>query len=213
MTGALAWRTTRAMQALTLYLCRHGDTAWSPERRLAGRTDIPLVEQGEQNARQLGGRLGGVHFDRVLVSPLVRARRTAELAGFGAVAVVDERLCEMNFGLYEGRTVKEIRLERPGWNYLREGCPEGEGPEDLRVRVDSLIDEQASTGGRVLIFAHSVILRVLAARFLGLPPGGARQLMMSPGALSVLGYDEVDDARAIASWNDRHHLSGQAGFV
>ncbi|HEU4535848.1 MAG TPA: histidine phosphatase family protein [Polyangiaceae bacterium] len=201
------------MPDLTLYLCRHGDTAWSAERRLAGRTDIPLVEHGEQNARQLGQRLAGLSFDRVLVSPLGRARHTAELAGFGARAEVDERLLEMAFGVYEGRTVQEIRRERPGWTYLREGCPEGEGPAEIGQRADALLDELTPAGGRVVLFGHSIILRVMTARFLGLPPGGGRMLMMSPGAVSVLGYDPVDDSRAIAAWNDRHHLSGQVGFA
>lgn len=201
------------MPDLTIYLCRHGDTAWSAERRLAGRSDIPLVEHGERNAEQLGKRLEGIPFDRVLVSPLGRARRTAELAGFGPAAGVDARLLEMDFGRYEGLTVAEIRRDHPGWTYLRDGCPSGEGPDDLGRRADALLDELSLAGGRVLLFGHSVILRVLAARFLGLPPGSGRQLMMSPGALSVLGYDKVDDSRAIASWNDRQHLSGQVGFV
>jgi broad specificity phosphatase PhoE len=200
------------MPALSLYLCRHGDTAWSAERRLAGRTDIPLVELGERNARQLGTRIGGVPFDRVLTSPLGRARRTSELAGFGAKAQVDERLLEMNFGRYEGLTVDEIRRETPGWTYLRDGCPGGEGPDDLGRRADALLAELAA-GGTALLFGHSVILRVIAARFLGMPPGAGRHLMLSPGSLSVLGYDAVDDAPAIAAWNDRQHLSGQAGFA
>lgn len=201
------------MPELTLYLCRHGDTAWSAERRLAGRTDLPLVEHGEQNARQLGERLNALAFDRVLVSPLSRARRTAELAGFGPRAEIDERLLEMNFGSYDGRTVAEIRREHPGWTYLRDGCPGGEGPAELGARIDAFLAALPPAGGNVLIFAHSVILRVLAARFLGLPPGAGRLFMMSPGALSVLGYDPVDDSRAIVSWNDRRHLSGQAGLV
>jgi broad specificity phosphatase PhoE len=200
------------MREPTLYLCRHGDTEWSAQRRLAGRTDIPLVEHGEQNARQLGKRLHGVSFDRVLTSPLVRARRTAALADFGA-AEGDERLLEMDFGRYDGRTVEEIRRERPGWTYLREGCPGGEGPDDIGHRADALLAELEQTGGVVALFAHSVILRVIAARFLGLPPGSGRMFMLSPGALSILGYDDVDDARAIAAWNERQHLAGQTGFA
>jgi broad specificity phosphatase PhoE len=200
------------MTGPTLYLCRHGDTAWSGERRLAGRTDLPLVQIGEQNARQLGQRLSSASFARVLVSPLERARRTAELAGFGAVAQIDERLLEMDFGRYDGRTIAEIRQERPGWTYLRDGCPGGEDAADLGRRCDALLAELAATTGNVALFAHSVILRVLAARFLGLPPEAGRKLMLSPGALGVLGYDEVDDSRAIATWNDRHHLVGQRAF-
>ncbi len=200
------------MRELILYLCRHGDTAWSAERRLAGRTDIPLIERGEQNARQLGQRLSSVSFDRVLVSPLVRARRTAELAGFSAAAEVDIRLLELDFGRYEGLTVDEIRREQPGWTYLREGCPGGEGPK-ISGAGPTRCSKISFQRGRVVLFAHSVILRVLAARYLGLPPESGRMFMLSPGALSILGYDHVDDARAVASWNDRQHLSGQSGFA
>lgn len=194
------------MAALTLYLCRHGDTAWSSERRLAGRTDLPLIEVGERNARQLGERLRDTSFERVLASPLVRARRTAELAGFGSLAELDERLLEMDFGRYDGRTVEEIRREHPGWTYLRDGCPGGEGPLELGARADALLAELSVLAGNVVLFAHSVILRVLAARFLGLPPEAGRSLMLSPGALCIIGYDAVDDSRAIAAWNDRAHL-------
>lgn len=197
----------------TLYLCRHGDTAWSPSRRLAGRTDIPLTEHGEANARQLGRRLSQVHFDRILVSPLLRARRTAELAGFAQVAVVDDRLAEMNFGDYEGLTLQEIHRQRPGWTYLRDGCPGGEVADDVCRRADALLSDLVPRGGTCLLFGHSVALRVLAARFMGWPAAYGRHLMLSPGSISVLGYDLVDDAPAIASWNDRHHLDGQAAFA
>jgi probable phosphoglycerate mutase len=197
----------------TIFLCRHGDTAWSPVRRLAGRTDIPLSEQGEANARQLGRRLAEVRFDRVIVSPLVRARRTAELAGFAPMAVVDNRLLEMNFGEYDGLTLEEIHRRRPGWTYLQDGCPGGEMPDDLARRADLLLSDLAAAGGTILLFGHSVILRVLTARYMGWPAGFGRHLMMSPGSLSVLGYDTVDLAPAIASWNDRHHLIGQARFA
>jgi broad specificity phosphatase PhoE len=192
-----------------IYLCRHGDTAWSAERRLAGRTDLPLIDQGEENARQLGQRLSSIRFDRVLVSPLVRARRTAELAGLGANAAVDERLLEMDFGRYEGLTVDEIRRDHPGWTYLRDGCPGGEGPEDVGRRADALLADLGEATGNVALFAHSVLVRVFAARYLGLAATHGRLFMLSPGALSILGYDHVEDSRAIASWNDRHHLSGQ----
>ena len=198
------------MTDLTIYLCRHGDTAWSGERRLAGRSDIPLIDQGEQNAKLLGKRLQAVRFERVLVSPLVRARRTAELAGF-ASAQVDQRLVEMDFGAYEGRTVQEIRHEQPGWTYLRDGCPDGEGPAELGARADALLSDLWAHGGSIALFGHSVTLRVIAARFLGLPPASGRSFMMFPGALSILAYDQVDDAPAIAAWNDRQHLNSQTG--
>ncbi|HET9957886.1 MAG TPA: histidine phosphatase family protein [Polyangiaceae bacterium] len=196
------------MPDLTIYLCRHGDTAWSAERRLAGRTDLPLIEQGERNAVQLGERLKAVPFTRVLVSPLQRARRTAELAGMENVEL-EGRLVEMNFGRYEGLTVNEIRRESPGWTYLREGCPEGESAEDLGRRADALLHELAPLRGKVALFAHSVMLRVLAARFLGLVPEAGRNFMLSPGSISILSHDPVEDSPVIATWNDRAHLTGQ----
>jgi probable phosphoglycerate mutase len=199
------------MARLTLYLCRHGDTPWSGLRRLAGRTDLPLTEHGEQNARQLGARLRPVPFERVLASPLARARRTAELANVGT-PIIDERLLEMNFGRYDGLTVEEIRREHPGWTYLRDGCPDGEGPEEIGRRADSLLADICQLSGTIALFAHSVILRVLAARYLWLPPGAGGLFMLSPGAFGILGYDHVDDSRAIATWNAREHLSEAAGF-
>lgn len=200
------------MQGLTIYLFRHGDTAWSPERRLAGRTDLPLTEQGEQSARQLGERLRGARFDHVLVSPLVRARRTAELAGFGAVAERDDRLIEIDFGRYEGLTVADVRRDRPGWAYLREGSPDGEGPAELGARADAFLRDLAERTGTVALFAHSVLLRVLTARYLGLPVEAARNLLLAPASVAILAHDEVEGVPVIAAWNDRRHLTDQGGF-
>ena len=188
----------------TIYLVRHGDTQWSPERRLAGRTDLPLTADGEANAKKLAPRLAQLHFDRVFTTPLVRARRTAELAGFADRAVVDPRLIEMSFGDYEGRTVQEIRVERPGYAYLKDGCPNGETATDLGARVDGWLAEQRD--GTVLVFAHSVIMRVLTARFLGFPPDAGRHFFFAPVAIGILGFDPVDAAPAVQAWNDRSHL-------
>lgn len=188
-----------------IYICRHGDTAWSPIRRLAGRTDIALSPEGEATARQVGVRLAGVAFDRVWASPLVRARRTAELAGF--TAAIDPRLVEMNFGAYEGRTIQEIRVERPGFTYLGDGCPDGETAADLARRIDPVLAELRDLAGTTLIVAHSVLLRVLAARYLGLAPEHGRNFMMAPGGISILDYDPVDDAPAIQAWNLRQPAS------
>ena len=196
--------------AHTIYLCRHGDTDWSPTRRLAGRTDIELSAIGEHNARQVGARLRDVAFDRVYCSPLLRARRTAELAGYGDRATYDGRLMEMAFGDYEGSSVQVIRETRPGWTYLVDGNPGGEDAAQVGARVDAFLAELAAPSGTTLVIAHSIVTRVLTARYLGLPPQAGRHLMMSPGAISVLGYDVVDDAPAIVSWNDRAHLVGQA---
>lgn len=189
---------------LTIYLVRHGDTEWSPMRRLAGRIDLPLTAVGEANAAKLAPRLAKVAFDRVYTSPLVRARRTAELAGFADRAIVDERLIEMAFGAYEGRTVQDIRVERPGYAYLKDGCPDGEDAAALGRRVDPWLAEQRD--GTVLVFAHSVILRVLTARYLGFPPEAGRHFFFSPSAIGILGWDPVDDAAAVQAWNDRAHL-------
>jgi broad specificity phosphatase PhoE len=195
----------------TLYLCRHGDTAWSGERRFAGRTDLPLTSDGEKAAVLLGKRLAAVKFDKVLVSPLGRARRTAELAGFSD-AFVDQRLVELFFGQYEGKTRAEIVASRPGWTYVRDGNPGGEGVADVGQRIDSLLAGLPSSGN-VLVFAHAVVLRVLAARWVGLPPAFAQHLSLSPASLSILHYDAVDDAPSIAVWNDRGHLPGAGSFA
>lgn len=191
----------------TIYLCRHGDTEWSPLRRLAGRSDIALTDIGERNARQLGERLRGIAFDRVWVSPLQRARRTAELAGFADRAIVDERIAEMSFGDYEGLLTRDIRIQRPGWAYLKDGSPNGETPDDLARRVDSFLATWRGLTGNSLMFAHGVLLRVLTARYLGLPPGAGRNFMLAPASISVLGYDPIDDAPAILSWNDHAHAT------
>lgn len=200
------------MKDLALYLCRHGDTAWSAERRLVGRGDLPLVALGEDSARRLGTRLAGVTFARVFTSPLVRASRTAALAGFPDAAP-DPRLREIDFGSYEGRTVREIRVDRDGYSFLVDGCPGGETPEELGRRVDAFLGDLAGTSGNVAVFAHSVLLRVLAARYLGLPVAFGRHLMLAPGALSILACDAVDGAPAIAVWNDRAHLRPDAAFA
>jgi probable phosphoglycerate mutase len=188
-----------------LYLCRHGDTPWSAERRFAGRTDLPLTPEGEEAAARLGRRLVGKHYDRILTSPLLRARRTAEIAGFSPQ--VDPRLIEIDFGDYDGRTRAEIVRERPGWTYVRNGNPGGETVAHVAERIDSLLPELQ---GQVVIFAHAVVLRVLAARWLGQPPSFAENLSLAPASLSILHHDPVDDAPALALWNDRSHLPGEA---
>jgi broad specificity phosphatase PhoE len=187
----------------TIFICRHGDTEYSPTRRLAGSTDLDLTAAGEANARQVAQRLAGIAFDRVWTSPRLRARRTAELAGFADRAVIDARIAEMSFGDYEGHSVPDIRRTRPGWSYLRDGCPGGESPAELGARVDAFLADARGLTGVSLLFAHSVVSRVLTARYLGYPVADAGHFMMSPGAISVLGYDPIDDSPAIVAWNDR----------
>lgn len=191
----------------TIYCCRHGDTAWSPERRFAGRTDIALSEDGERNAVALGRRLQNIPFNRALVSPLMRARRTAELAGFGDRAVIDDRLAEFNFGDYEGKLRADVCQVRPGWTYMKDGCPGGETAADVEVRADAVIAELKKQGGTVLLVAHSVLLRILASRWVGLGPEFARHLALGPASVSVLGHDPVEDAEVIRVWNDMSHLA------
>jgi probable phosphoglycerate mutase len=186
--------------AHVIYLLRHGDTEWSPVRRLAGRVDLALTAVGEATARAAGARLASVKFDRVWTSPLSRTRRTAELAGFDA-AVVDPRLIEMDFGRFEGKTVAEIRVDHPGWTYLADGCPGGETAADLARRLEPVLAELRGLAGNTLIVGHSVVLRVLTALYVGLPPERGRNFMLAPGGVSILDYDPVDDAPAIRGWN------------
>ncbi len=189
-----------------IYLARHGETEWSASGRHTGRTDLPLTEQGERNARQIGERLQGLHFTQVLTSPLRRARRTAELAGFGAALEVDPELVEWNYGDYEGRRTTEIHQERPGWSLFRDGCPNGETVAAIGARADRVIARLRALSGNVLIFAHGHILRVLAVRWLGLPVGDGRLFLLSTAALSILGYDHDRDEPVVRLWNDSSHL-------
>jgi probable phosphoglycerate mutase len=189
-----------------VYLARHGETAWSVSGQHTGHSDIPLTENGERNARALGRRLAGLSFALVLASPLQRARRTAELAGFADRAVVEPDLIEWNYGEYEGRRTAEIRQVRPGWYLFRDGCPGGESPEQIGARADRVIARIRSAGGDVLLFAHGHILRVLAARWLGLPPGDARFFLLGTAALCVLSYEHTLEEPAIGLWNDDRHV-------
>ena len=145
-----------------VYLARHGETAWSLSGRHTGRTDIPLTERGEDNARRLRGRLAGITFTEVLVSPLQRARRTCDLAGFGAVATVFPDLVEWDYGDYEGRLTSDIRRERPGWYLFRDGCPGGESLAEVSARADRVITRLRADAGRILVFGHGHFFRILA---------------------------------------------------
>ena len=156
-----------------VYLARHGETAWSLSGRHTGRTDIPLTERGECNARRLRGRLEGITFTEVLVSPLQRARRTCELAGFAAVAKVTPDLIEWDYGDYDGRLTSDVRRERPGWYLFRDGCPGGESLAAVGARADRVIARLRADGGRVLLFGHGQFFRVLGA--LDGPDHGGRE--------------------------------------
>jgi probable phosphoglycerate mutase len=188
-----------------VYLARHGETAWTISRQHTGRTDIPLTARGEANARGLGERLKGETFDLVIVSPLGRAHRTCELAGFGARARADADLLEWDYGVYEGRTTAEICAERPGWYLFRDGCPGGESVEAVAARADRVVARLRGAGGRIILFGHGHFFRVVAARWLGMPAGQARHFWLGTAALSILGYEHALDDPAILLWNDDRH--------
>lgn len=184
-----------------VYLARHGETDWSLSGRHTGRTDLPLTERGEQAARGLATRLQGVTFASVFTSPLQRASRTCMLAGFGAVAEACDELLEWDYGQYEGLTIAQILRARPGWALFRDGCPGGESSGDVAMRADALISRVRAVDGAVLLFSSAHILRVLAARWLGLPADGGRLLMLGTASLSTLGYEHTRGEPVIRTWN------------
>jgi broad specificity phosphatase PhoE len=189
-----------------VYLARHGETAWSLSGQHTGRTDLPLTERGEANARALGTRLSGLSFAKVFTSPLQRAARTCELAGFGEKAEADPDLVEWDYGRYEGRRTVEILEERPDWYLFGDGCPGGETPDQVGARADRVIDRIRAVQGDVLVFSSAHILRVLAARWLGLEAAGGRYFVLSTATLSLLGYEHNLGEPVIRLWNDSHHL-------
>jgi broad specificity phosphatase PhoE len=189
-----------------VYLARHGETAWSLSGQHTGRTDLPLTERGERNARALGERLRGLSFAKVFTSPLQRAARTCELAGFGAAAEIDPDLVEWDYGQYEGRRTAEIHVERPDWQLFRDGCPGGESPGQIGARADRVVGRVRAVKGDVLVFSSGHFLRVLAARWLGLDASGGRYLLLSTASLSTLGYEHKLAEPAIRLWNDSRHV-------
>lgn len=188
-----------------IYLARHGETAWSLSGQHTGLTDIPLTERGELNARRLGPRLAGRHFAKVFTSPLQRARRTCELAGFGSVAEVDPDLVEWNYGNYEGRTSTEIHKTAPDWQLFRDGAPGGEQLTQIGARADRVVARLRAVGGDVLLFSSGHFLRVLAVRWLGLEVTAGRCFLLSTAALSILSYEHTLSNPAIQLWNDTRH--------
>jgi probable phosphoglycerate mutase len=185
-----------------LFLARHGDTAWTDSRQRTGRTDIPLNGVGEERARQLAERLGRFSFAHVFTSPLQRASKTCELAGYGAVATVDPDLVEWDYGRYEGMLTKQILKERPGWELYRDGCPEGESPGDVAARADRFVARVREIPGDVLAFSSGHVIRMIAARWLGLPPSAGRFFYCRPASVGVLGYEHKNrDEPVLALWN------------
>lgn len=191
------------------YLARHGETAWTLTGQHTGLTDLPLTEAGEHNAQRLAERLKGLTFAKVFASPLQRAVRTCELAGFGAAAEIDRDLVEWNYGEYEGRTGSEIRAERPGWQLFRDGCPGGESPQQVATRADRVVKRVRAVQGDVLLFSSGHFIRVLACRWIGIEPTvNARSFMLSTASLSALGYEQDLSRPVIRLWNDTHHVIG-----
>jgi len=188
-----------------IYLVRHGETAWTMSAQHTGRTDIPLTERGEREAQGLSARLQGLTFAEILTSPLQRAQRTGELAGFAASAHADPDLMEWDYGAYEGRRSSDIRAERPGWNLFEDGCPDGETLEDVSRRADRVIARIRGIEGDVLIFAHMEILRVLATRWIAQRALEARRLYLETASVSILGYDHNLEQPVIRLWNDARH--------
>ena len=197
------------MNPMTLpavYLARHGETVWSLTGQHTGLTDLPLTERGERNARRLGERLAGLVFAKVFTSPLQRAARTCELAGFGNAAEVDPDLVEWNYGKYEGLRTAEIHAKRPDWQLFRDGCPDGESPNQVGVRADRVVSRVRAIKGDVLIFSSGHFLRVLAVRWLGIEPAAGRFFMLNTASVSVLGYEHSLSQPVIRLWNDTRHV-------
>jgi probable phosphoglycerate mutase len=182
-----------------IWLIRHGETEWSLTGAHTGRTNLPLTAAGEESARKIGEELAGRQFSLVLSSPLRRALRTCELAGYGDQAQVDPNLSEWNYGAYEGKTTDQIQKERPGWFLFRDGVEGGETIGQVAARALDVIDRAVRAEGDAALFAHGHILRILTACWLGLPPEDAKMFVLGTGAISVLGYEH--EARAILRWN------------
>ena len=190
----------------SVYLARHGETEWTITKQHTGLTDLPLTERGARNARALGERLRGLMFAHVFTSPLQRATRTCELAGFGKAAVVDPDLVEWNYGAYEGLKTDDIRLQRPDWRLFRDGCPGGETVAEVGARADRVLARLRPLEGAVLLFSSGHFLRVLAARWLGLEPSAGRFFYLGTATLSVLGYEHDRTESVIRLWNDARHV-------
>ncbi|MBV8053191.1 MAG: histidine phosphatase family protein [Acidobacteriaceae bacterium] len=189
-----------------VYLARHGETAWTITGQHTGLTDLPLTERGEANARRLGLRLTGIHFARVFTSPLQRAQRTCELAGFAQAAELDHDLVEWDYGTYDGLLTADILRERPGWQLFRDGCPGGESPQQVAERADRVVARVQKVAGNVLLFSSGHFLRVLATRWIGIAPINGQSLMLTTASLSALSYENSLLQPAISLWNDAHHV-------
>jgi probable phosphoglycerate mutase len=182
-------------------LVRHGETAWSRSGQHTGRSDIPLTPAGEDAARTLAPRLAARTYAAVWSSPSSRAVTTCALAGFGAGRVIEPDLAEWDYGTYEGRTTKDILTERPGWRLFRDGCPGGEDAADVGARADRVIARIRALDADLILFSSAHVLRVLAARWIGLPPEGGAVLVLGTASVSVLGYEHDRSEPVLRGWN------------
>lgn len=186
--------------AQEIVLVRHGETEWSRDGRHTGRTDVPLTERGRDEATALGAALRGRSFALVLTSPLVRASETCRLVGLGDLALARDDLREWDYGEFEGRTTSEIRGERPGWTLWRDGCPGGESAAEVGARADRVVAELRATDDDVAVFAHGHLLRVLAARWVGLAAAEGARLALDTATVSILGHER--ETSVVRLWND-----------
>ena len=184
---------------MTIVLVRHGETEWSASGRHTSRTDVPLTEAGREAAQRLGRRLAGREFALVLSSPRSRARDTAAEAGFGDAMEVTDDLAEWDYGGYEGLTTPEIRVDRPGWLLWHDGVPGGETAAQVTARADRVIERALAADGDVALFAHGHVLRVIGARWLGLPAQRGGSLALDTASLSELGHEHEN--RVLRRWN------------
>ena len=184
---------------MKVFAIRHGETAWSLSGQHTSTTDIPLTDNGRRVALRMQPVLTRNAYDLVLCSPMQRARETCKLAGLGDNAIVDPDLSEWNYGKYEGLTSEQIHKARPDWQLFRDGCPDGEAPEQVAARVDRVIARLRGIGGNVALFAHGHVLRVLGVRWIGLPPRAGENFLLDTATLSVLGY--YREAPAMHIWN------------
>jgi probable phosphoglycerate mutase len=194
-----------------LWLARHGATAWSRTGQHTGLTDLPLSERGEQEARLLGSCLQGQGFRQVFTSPLQRASRSCALAGFSALGSTDADLVEWDYGQYEGLTRAQILAQQPGWQLFRDGCPGGESPAQVAGRADRVVARVRALAGDTLLFSSGHLLRMLAARWLGLAAPAGALLTLDTASLGVLGYEHTLAAPVIRRWNDTAHLRTTTG--
>lgn len=187
------------MPVQEVFLVRHGETEWSVNGRHTGVSDIPLTENGRQVARRWRPYAATRRFDLVMTSPLQRARETCELVGLGGRAETDPDLTEWDYGAYEGLTPQEIRARQPDWMIFRDGCPGGESPEQIGARVDRVIAKVRARSGNAALFAHGHVLRVLGARWLGLPTSAGSHLLLDTATVCVL--SSYHGVPALKRWN------------